>query len=230
MYAPDSASPVCLEGETVCNNTCANLQASDQYCGNCNTQCNHLEGCLNGTCQRKNSSCANILAFDPSAQTGAYYNGNDGQTMYCDVTARRQIEIGIGLHTASFAGYTGMRAGDFADAVIQQAFIAIYNKDGGFKTLAAWTPQYCCFHTSTGGDLTLLFGGSVAFMFASTSQFQCNSTLSYNGWYPVGRTSAVSGIAQPPMPTNYFQTYPVTEVQNCLIGANPNFFIKASTF
>jgi len=211
----------------LCGNTCANLQSSDLYCGNCTTQCNYLEGCLNGTCRRKNSSCADILAFQPGAANGAFMNGNDGQTMYCDFAARRQIELGLGLYTTAFPGWSPMNAATFSDPTVQAAFIAIYNKDVGIRTLAAWTPQYCCLHAP--GNTTLWFSAPNNAMFilpSTTSGFVCNNTMTYDGWYPIGIGSSASGAVVPPMPATFFQTNQVIENTLCSTGANPGFFIK----
>ena len=227
MYVSDAGSPECLEGEMLCNNTCANVQTSSLYCGNCTTQCNALEGCLNGTCRRKNSTCADIRAFDPSATDGAYLNGNTGRGMYCDFTASTSYEFGIAQYNSPPAGFRLMRGTDFANAATQRAFIGLYNFEGGLRALVSFSGSTCCFAATPAGD-EITFGGSQTYP-ALDGNFAC-SNWSTSNVYLICRSISLSGIIGLPMPDTYFSTYAPGEAAICTDNNNPAYVMKTTTF
>src|SRR6185503_2981426 len=107
--SPDAPKEVsCGTGEMVCNGSCANLMTSELYCGNCTTQCSPTQGCLNGSCVPANTGCQRVKDLDPAATDGTFRNPNTGGIFYCDFTARKQYEFGLGQHNVGYAGYASM--------------------------------------------------------------------------------------------------------------------------
>ena len=224
VAGPDTPIPplMCGTGEMNCNNSCANVMTSELYCGNCTTQCSPTQGCLNGSCVPANTSCARVKELDPTATDGGYRNPNNGLAFYCDYTARKQWEFGLGQYNVGYAGYTIMTSGSF-DAATKVAFIAYYNYVGGLQTIQAFTSGLCCVTQPNNNELN--FGGNYISL-AQNGANACN--INYNGVYQIMR--AQSTVWPPPLPADFFTTNPVGEAANCGDMNNIGFFFKVTNF
>ena len=227
-YVHDSPMTVmCGAGEMNCNGTCANVMSSELYCGNCSTQCSPTQGCLNGTCVPANTSCARVKELDPMVMDGAFRNQNNSVVFYCDFTARKQYEFGLGQWNVGYAGYALMSAANF-DAATKLAFIGYYNLVGGLQTLGSFTTTTCCI--TQPNNLELTFGAPPNWMtLAQGGTPQCNIT--YNGVYQVMKGQAGNGtILAPPLPPDFFTTNPVAEFATCGETVNAGIFQKVTNF
>jgi hypothetical protein len=223
-YVPDAGSPVCDRGEMLCNNTCANVLASDLYCGNCTTQCNYLEACLNGACRRRNSACEDIRVFDPGATDGAYLNENTGKLMYCDFSGNMTYDdITIGVIGSTPAGYAVVRGADFNNAGFAKAFIGIYNKLGGIAASASFTSGNCCIAATA--TTWLNFGSQFITPGLGTSPY-CNMAMTPGSIYTLGRSGMNFMKA---LPGNFFTTYPGSEGTTCANSNNPAYYVRRHT-
>ena len=76
----------CGLGEASCADVCTDVLANEAACGDCNAPCGGQQICSAGTCLP--TSCASILAADPSATSGTYAidpDGAGGFDVYCDM-------------------------------------------------------------------------------------------------------------------------------------------------
>jgi hypothetical protein len=226
---PDA--PGCSASETLCGSLCTDTDTDEAHCGDCITACDATEGCLGGTCVDATSSCAVIKALDPSAPDGPYTHEADGTQYYCDMThgAIMYEELGFGQSSVPHAGFDIVGVADLTDPVIQQAFIWLYNHQGGLRLLAPWTSTNCCFVASTSQTDHLKMGGENIVFPArvGSDDTACNDDPVYAD--PLYRFSIPAiGVYPPiPMPTNFFQTYPVTSGPYCGSGDNPAaFFLR----
>jgi hypothetical protein len=198
--------------------------SSDQFCGNCNTQCTPLQGCLNGTCTDRASKCSSIRVWDPSAADGVYYNPNTGVNMYCDFTASATIDdIMMYRYDVAVSGFTLARATDFNDALFRRGFIALYNKQGGIRSYAQWVSTNCCFSTVGGNEL--YFGGIYIYP-GIAGAIACSPPEGYitPRYYTFGKGNTMT--AEATLPDTYFSTNPPTEMATCGDGLNPGYFYK----
>jgi hypothetical protein len=223
-YVPDSPvePPMCGAGEMVCNGACANVMNSELYCGNCTTQCSPTQGCLNGACVPANTSCSRVKELDPTVVDGAFRNPNNSTVFYCDFTARKQYEFGIGQYNLGYFQYTILSFGSF-DAVTQKAFVGVYNLLGGFQTISTFTSGLCCI--TQPDNLELFFGGTYLSL-AQNGVNACN--VAYNGIYQLMRGQ--STVYTPPLPDDFFTTNPVSAAAQCGDTNNIGLFVKTSSF
>ena len=222
-YVPDTVEPLmCGGGEMVCNGACANVMSSELYCGNCSTQCSPTQGCLNGTCVPANTSCSRVKELDPAVADGAFRNPNNSTVFYCDFTARKQYEFGIGQYNLGYAGFSIMTFTTF-DAAVQKAFIGYYNLLGGFQTISTFTSGLCCI--TQPNNLELFFGANYMSL-AQNGANACN--IAYNGIYQLMYRQ--ESVYTPPLPDDFFATHPVTEGAECGDMNNIGLFMKTTSF
>jgi hypothetical protein len=221
-YAPDSpSSAMCMPGEMSCNGVCADLMTSEQYCGNCNTQCPTTQGCLNGACVANYTDCARIKDIDPMASDGLYTHPTTGAFYFCDMTNRVQYSaLSTILFTTTLpANYTQVRAADLASPVGSKAFTSLYNNQNGIPTQSMFMIGNCCIKVSA-GIFMLLDGG-----WMGTNP--CQATM--NGTFRVSE----NGTAVPqPLPENHFTLNIPTEgaTGSCGDNTNPMLVWQKKTF
>jgi hypothetical protein len=184
------------------------------------------------------ASCAERLALAPASADGVYsIDRGDGVgpiDVYCDMGAGGVTyeELAFGDSFATYDGYSGATGGDLAQPAVQQAFIYLLNRQGGGATNIAvgYNSMNCCFKGAGAAASTVLaFGGSILFPAeTATDTNNCNGTYSaaaYRFMFPSGDP----GIYPPsPMPANYFELNPPSEIVNCSDSDNPGFFFRRS--
>lgn len=224
-YVPDSGEPVCMAGEMVCNNTCANLQTSEQYCGNCTTQCTSVQGCVNGSCVAANTSCQRVREIDSTAPDGLYSDPQTGRQFYCDFAGATTYDaFAMGIFNGTYAGYVGVSIADLQTPGTQAAFIALMNAQNGLPTLQTWVSGNCCFSAPNGDDFLV---GGAHFYPGLAAGSQCSPAAGYNmPPYMLYLSIPLNTIVPLPMPANFFTTYPVTSDQLCSNSTNPGLFVK----
>jgi hypothetical protein len=47
---PDTAPPMCMDGETRCDGACVDTNTSDMHCGMCGNSCRGMSSCADGAC------------------------------------------------------------------------------------------------------------------------------------------------------------------------------------
>lgn len=224
-YVPDSPvePPMCGAGEMVCNGACANVMNSELYCGSCTTQCSPTQGCLNGTCVPANTSCSRVKELDPAVTDGAFRNPNNSTVFYCDFTARKQYEFGVGQYNVGYFQYTIMTSASF-DAATQKAFLGYYNLIGGVPAIGSFTVGLCCVTQPNNNEL--YFGGA----YMSLAQNGSNVCGSYTAATIYQLMFQQMTVYAPPLADNFFTTNPVSEGQTCGDSNNIGLFVKTLTF
>jgi len=233
---PDGGAPndgridggTCPGDEVICDSDgCTDVVTDERHCGSCTTSCTNQQGCLGATCVE---SCARIKALDPNAIDGPYTHVATGKQFFCDMThgAIQYDELAIGQYNAAHPGYTIINAAELSDPVIQQAFIWLYNHQGGglINNTANWTSGNCCITATPAGGIRLQIRGSILFVATFGSP-----TSGCNTAYPAAKYSY--HLATPPaefpgnsLPTDYFATRPATEAAACGDDNNPAFYFK----
>lgn len=175
------------------------------------------------------TSCAAIKSTDPTATSGTYTIYTPTRTVYCDMrtTGVTYEELGFGPHNLAFAGYTQVTVADLQDSVLQQAFIELYNLQGGgaVNISVGFSSGNCCFRAGDSATGQMLFlGGSYLYPYSTSNAEQCNGTYTASH-YRFRRISAAE-TAPNPMPTNYFATRAATNQTQCSTDRNPAFFWK----
>lgn len=223
-YQHDAAEvPSCAPGETACNASCADLMTSEQYCGNCDTQCAQNFACVAGSCVSANTSCARVREIDPQALDGIYQNPNDGSWFYCDFTAGVTIdEIFVSPYTAPMPkpGYEVARATTFGDPIFVKAFVAMYNHNAGHRASVNFQTTDCCMGPAPG--IRYRFGGKTLDTATAPAGIFCNQLISANTRVLFAR----DGAAAATLPDDYFTTYPVTEGADCSDGGNAAWWFR----
>jgi hypothetical protein len=160
-------------------------------------------------------SCAIIKMVDPGAQDGVYTSR--GAMVFCDMaTGTTYEEVGWGqFDVAPPAGYALIHAADLQPTAAQNAFIALYNLQGGAKTIAPWQSNNCCV---TVAPLTRLKYDGNAIL---TGNGKCNVPGGY-----VDPVYQLSIAPTPPVPANFFSAHAVSEGTGCGDGKNPGLFFK----
>lgn len=213
-YQPD-APATCSGGQMLCGTACEDVMSSAAHCGNCDTQCNALEGCVAGACVIATRSCATIKALDPNAVSALYTNGQTGEFFYCDMTAKVQYsKLSYFVKPGTLpTGANIMTPADF-DASGKAAFAALYNRQGGLVATNVSGIQNCCIMTGPNNALRIGAqqvlpgqGGATACLAAMMGTYQ----FTVNGVF-VGA----------PLPAGYFDLNPVTELAGgCSENVNP---------
>lgn len=174
------------------------------------------------------ASCDAIQNYDASAADGVYTIrvGGVDQAVYCDMThgGITYAKLGFGRHGTSYASYVEVAVADLQDPVLQQAYVALYNMQGGgaINLAVGYSSGNCCFQAAGLTTSYLAFGGSYLYPAGAGPSVQCGGP--YNdplyGFY-----HASSGDFSPvPMPSDYFATRPAGVSSACSVSDNPAFF------
>lgn len=172
-------------------------------------------------------SCDAIQSGDANAADGVYtISINDvDQVVYCDMThgGVTYAKLGFGRHGTSYPTYVEVASTDLQDPVLQQAYIALYNLQGGgaINLAVGYSSGNCCFQAADSAGNYLEFGGSYLYP-AVGSNFQCGGPYNaplYNLYF--AESAEYSPV---PIPTNYFATRPASLGLGCSQADNPAFF------
>jgi stigma-specific protein Stig1 len=229
---PDAAvaidALVCNAGELVCGDGCVDPQQDERHCGDCATSCVNQQGCLAGRCVDATASCAVIHQLDPGAPDGPYVHAADGKMFYCDMAGGITYEaLAYGRYNATYPGYELISAAALDTVVEQQAFIFLFNSQGGgaINLEVGFMSQNCCFTASAAGAARLAFGGSILQpATAGMNNTVCNATYG-DAKYSWIRATA-SAFAPVPLPVDYFVSFPATDITGCGDANNPGLFFK----
>lgn len=226
-YQPDSpAIPMCAAGETVCNGaTCADTMSDELNCGGCNTQCAPTQSCEAGTCTPI-TTCKQVRGRDPQAIDGAYYTPSN-TLFYCDFTNNVDYQaLALGNHTATYPDYELMNAADLATPSVQQAFLAVFNAQGGLLNLEpGFTSSNCCMKVGdSGAGQVLALGGSIVFPAqVGANSFACGQ---FNESRFRFYLSGFSEYQAMPMSPSFFSTRAPSVIAGCADDNNPGLFVR----
>lgn len=179
------------------------------------------------------ASCAEELERRPAAVNGVYEidRGDGPEDVYCDMTdgGVSYEELAFGNSFATYDGYTGATAADFAGPGVQQAFIWLYNRQGGGATNIAvgYNSTNCCFKgAGAAAGEVLVFGEGNYLYPADVAMDTANCNATYGG--AAYRFMFGDKEIYPPavLPSDYFATNPPGEITNCSDGDNPGWFFK----
>ena len=222
-----------------CNDT--NACTSNDLCNNgtCGgqpvTQCMNGDSCYPPSCTIQNdndctTSCLGILQSNPSATDGPYQilENMVMVNVYCDMThgGVTYRELAFGNHLGSYTSYTKISVADLQDPVIQQAFIYLYNLQGGALNNLDTTfmTGNCCIKLAEHLNQNQFLQLGSSYIYPATVQNVqfCNTNYpdpQYRFWLAV--TAQMSPVT---MPTNYFQLNPATTSTACSNSSNPGWF------
>lgn len=218
---------LCAAGELACGGSCIDPQHDELHCGDCATACTAQQGCLAGSCVDATASCAVIHALDPTTTDGPYLHAADGKPFYCDMSAGITYdELAYGRYNATYPGFELINAAALDTVVEQQAFIFLFNLQGGAINIdVGFMSQNCCFTASPSGASRLAFGGAILQpATVGMNNVVCNSVYS-DARYSWIRATA-SAFAPMPLPTSYFVSFPASEATGCSDANNPGLFFK----
>ena len=227
-YQPDSPpNPMCAANETmVCNGACVDPMTSEQYCGNCTTQCNPTQGCIGGTCLPNFTDCKRVKDTDPMAADGQYTNPNNGNFFFCDFTNNVQIdEFRFDRFDVAPTGFTVVRAADLT-GIIGKAFVGYYNRDHGIRAQTTFSIGNCCITTIAGNRLKTGPAGSElpTFPALGSGMVTCTFSMAANTVYTISRTQSNGFYDQ--LPVDFFTTFPPSEGAGCAESTNPAIYVK----
>jgi len=182
---------------------------------------------MTGHCIDNITTCAQIHMVNNQAASG-FYTLIDSSLIYCDMTTMvGYSSLVMSQWDSAPTGYTIVSAADLQDASKQAAFIQLYNNQGGFRVLTAFTSGNCCFKNDTTTD-TMLFLQNADVYPGTAGASACNTM------YAVGTTyqfevlpETATKVAVSSMAPNFFTTYPPTAVTGCSVSQNPAAFWKA---
>ncbi len=177
------------------------------------------------------TSCLTIKTADPISPDGPYtINPGTGPIqVYCDMThgGITYEQLAQGNHLSTYAGYTQVSIADLQDAVIQQAYIWLYNNQNSsiINIDMTFTTGNCCIMAADSGTSMLALGLANYVYPATTANISaCNSQYLDAAYRFLIVTPNVYSPA--PMPTDFFTTYPAQPVANCSVDNNPAWFFK----
>jgi hypothetical protein len=220
---PRSDGPAaCVAPETMCGAACVDEQTDDSNCGMCGSACVTNTGCLAGDCVDSTASCAVILALDPTKPSGPYMHAADGHQFYCDMShgPTQYEQLAIGEYSVVHTGYDFVTAADLGEPVLQQAFVWLYNHQGGLATIATWTPGNCCVKDGMTAGEYLTLGGSYLFIAtagATEAQYCGTSMTAAQYAFYLANLNVYPGD---PIATTSFGTYAAAEATGCGDSAN----------
>lgn len=215
---------VCSGSLSPCGDVCVDKMTDHDHCGSCMTMCSSAEGCALGQCLDATASCENIQILDPTAASGPYTHTTDGTQFFCDMSKASPVQynaLAMGRYNATYPGNSIIDAAQLQDPVIQQAFLFLYNKQAGFKALEAWTAANVCTTSSPAGGTRLEFGGLNLFPYANGMTANVYDTTTT---YTEERSGSASTVMTPPLPMDFFTTYPPAEDTACGDGQNPALY------
>ncbi|HEY3807304.1 MAG TPA: hypothetical protein VGL61_32105 [Kofleriaceae bacterium] len=229
---------VCAAGSGLdCAGTCVDPTTDNANCGGCGIACGSGAECIAGQCTDDLESCATIAAANPAATSGIYTDPTQPDLyFFCDMTAgpMQYDAVGFGQYDGSAVGWTQVTNIDLQNPLLEEAFVALVNHQGGAQLIASWTSVNCCFKADQTNELT--FGtASTDFIYpapAGSSAFQCGGAAYtaplWSFYFPGADGSSAGAVETLPLGSNFFSTYPVatTTVCTCMVGdcENPAFF------
>ncbi len=196
------------------------------------------DGCCPSNCTPVNDldcqtqpNCLAIKTSNAAATDGVYSIDPDASgpiqpfDVYCDMTTGITYEaLGIGQHNTTVAGWTWISATELQKNAVQQAFIYLYNTQGGLTNITPnWSSGNCCVREAGNNQILFLGGQQTRPANAANNNLVCLSSYP-DSMYRFGRQTV--GAAIPPLPTNYFTTNPPTAQTACGDNNNPGFFFK----
>lgn len=226
--SPDAFS--CPSTQLECSeNTCTDVQTEHDHCGACDIACAAAADCVSGHCADATADCFTIHQFNSSAMSGLYEHKLDHVKFFCDFAHMMQYdELDFGQYNTAHAGLTLVSVTDMQDATIQQAFIELYNLQGGAKLNTSWTSSNCCFKFDAGAN-ELFFGGRFLIPLTAANAVACSPAGGYvDPIYRFELTDNTNITAEPPpLPSTFFTTNPVTgATDQCMDNNNPAFYWK----
>lgn len=220
--AIDAAAPdafTCSGSLSPCGTSCFDLTSDNAHCGSCTTTCGTGETCTSSACLDTTASCAVIKMLDATKPSGVYTHEADGTQFYCDMDSSPVIQydqLAFGIYNTAYPDMTMVTSALMADPAVQQAFIALYNLQGGGIPLQTWSAGNVCITTSPAGGTRMKWGSAIVF---GPGTPQMNT--------PVEVTLSPTTVStSPPLPDNFFQANPPSEAAACGDSMNPAFFVK----
>jgi hypothetical protein len=189
--------------------------------------CASTEACYEGACIDATASCAVIHMLDPNAPSAAYEHATDHAVFYCDMTAVPVVqydEIGMGKYNATYPDFALATITTIQNATFQDAFIALFNHQGGMTALETWTAANSCVTINAAGTDRLFLGAGTLVGIAQGGSGVNSFTegMTYSLYLLSGT------IADPPLAPDFFQTHPPSNGgSNCATGENPAIFVKS---
>jgi hypothetical protein len=229
--AADAALPdalACTAPANACGSACVDVTSSNDHCGDCETSCSVGAACMAGHCVDNITTCKQLHMVNDQQPSGLY-TLIDGTQLYCDMTTMvGHSSLIMAQWDAPPAGYTIVSATDLQNASTQAAFIALYNNQGGFKVLTAFSAGNCCFKNDATTSMMLFLQNADVYP-GTAGASACNAA------YAVGTTyqfevlpDTAMKTAIPYMGSSFFTTYPATAAPGCLVDTNPAVFWKVT--
>jgi hypothetical protein len=221
----------CSDTLTACGDFCVDVDNDPNFCGDCETACASGIACIEGDCAPVPASCAAIHAANPGFPSGPYTinPGTGAVEVYCDMVHGPVTydQLGFGLHGSPPGGYTEVSVADLSDPVIQQAFIYLFNRQGGaaVNLSVGFTTSNCCFMAADSSATVLHFGGK--YLYPATVGVDATQCSPAGGYVDASYRFffAERGPYSPnPMPTDFFAANPATNVFACDQTGNPALF------
>jgi hypothetical protein len=201
--------------------------ASGSDAGGCPV-CASTEACYEGSCIDPTASCAVIHMLDPNAPSAAYEHATDHAVFYCDMTAVPVVqydEIGMGKYNGTYPDFSLATITTIQSATFQDAFIALFNHQGGMTALETWTASNSCVTIDTAGMHRLFLGAGTL---VGVAQGGSGVNSFAEGMAYTFRLLTDGTIIDPPLAPDFFQTHaPSDGGANCATGENPAIFVKS---
>jgi hypothetical protein len=216
-------SLTCTSPKLACGASCSDVMTDTMNCGACGTACQAAgELCSAGNCVDFLSSCATLKQ---AQMPSALYTLVDTSTVFCNMEDNMTYEaIMFGQYNVAVPGYDLISDTDLQNVTLQNAFVAIYNHQGGAKLLAPWTSTNCCFKFDASLN-EIEFGTNYLSPFTTAGVAACSPSPTYAD--PVYRFGIGQSVVTPvPLAADFFTTNPVTVHDACGEGSNPAFFWK----
>lgn len=222
---PDALT--CATPMLACGGACFDVTSSNDHCGDCESKCAVGSICTTGHCVDNVTTCAQIHMVNDQQPSG-FYTLIDGSQIYCDMTTMvGYSSLVMAQWDAGPTGYKIVSAVDLQNVSEQNAFIQLYNHQGGFKVLTGFSSGNCCFKNDTTTDMMLFLQNADVYP-GTGGASACNAA------YAVTTTYQFEVLPDSPMPTpipsmasSFFATYPATAIiMGCAIDKNPAVFWK----
>lgn len=218
---------VCTTPMIACAGSCTDPMSDGANCGSCGNACQAAgETCTAGHCVDAVADCATIHQLNSAAMTG-FYTLHDATQIYCEMTHPNVTyqELGMGEFDLTYAGYDLISFSDLADAAMQQTFIALYNHQGGTRTIAGYTSSgNCCVKQDASANM-LGLGGMYITPATAPSTIVCDAYTPGTS-YAMALSESSTMIQGAPLPTTFFTAHPAAAVAACSTATNPAFFWK----
>jgi hypothetical protein len=185
---------------------------------------------LNGTMLNCafSGTCAQVHVATPSASDGIYMTLG-GSAEYCDMTDGGQNIYGLayGQFSVATAGYAMVTLPDYQSPGLQQVFLSLFNQQGGANLIASWSIGDCCIKVDATARWLQLGTAAGSGSWVDDGLCQAATPAVAGIGVFVANTSGQPTAQTPPLPANFFSTYPPTTTTSiCSDGANPAYFWK----